>query len=275
MITSSNILITYRNEAIAPFKAVAIAGLAALIVGTESPALAAAVPKSTGQGELLEQLLAQQKAGDVKAKTIKAVAKPAEVAVYGKNKPNSAPKPVAAKPAPKPAAKKAPVQQKVNAKALKFDTKAGSGTQGAAPAGLELPVPKGATKTAAKPVAVKKPAAAPTKAAAKPVAAKAAPAPKAAAAKPLAAKAAPAPAPKVAVKKAAAAAGAAAATATAAKVATSSAPAFKAAAASSSSTASAGVDNGAIQAGVVLAAELAGVAIASSVVGQIIRPSKA
>lgn len=268
-------MIVYRNEETAPLKAIAIAGLAALLVGTEPPAFAAAVPKSTGQGEVLEQLLAQQKAGNVKAKTITSVTKPAEVAVYGKKKPNSAPKPVSAKPAPKPAVKKAPVQQKVATKALKFDTKAKSGTQGDAPAGLELPVPKGAIKGAAKPSASKK-AAAPTKAAAKPAASKAAPAPKTTAAKPLAATTSPAPAPKTAVEKAADGAGAAAATATAAKVATSSAPAIKATDAPSTSAAFSSIDkNGAIQAGAVLAAELAGLAIASSVVGQITRPSKA
>jgi hypothetical protein len=266
-------LIYYRHEASAPLKAIAVAGLAALLIGTESPAFAAAPKVASGQGELLDQLLAQQKAGSTKAKTIKAAVKPAEVAVYGKNKPNSAPKPAAKKAAPKPAAKKAVVQQKVATKALKFDTKAGTGTQGAAPAGLELPVPKGAVKVAAKPAAAAKKAPAP-KAAAKPAAAKAAPK-VAAAAKPVAAKAAPAskaaaPAPKVSVQKAATAA---AATATAAKVATSSAPAFKAAA--SSAPAAAGAYDGAIQAGAVIVAELAGLAIASSVVGQIIKPAKA
>ena len=59
------LFILNRQEFAAPFKAIAVAGLAALLISADAPAFAKGAPAATGpaQGEVLEQLLKQQKEG--------------------------------------------------------------------------------------------------------------------------------------------------------------------------------------------------------------------
>ena len=142
------------------------------------------------------------------------------------------------------------------------------GVQGAAPAGIALPVPKNAAKMAAQ-TPVK------TKSAAKPVAVKKAPTTTPKLVKKTAA--APAAAAAAAATKVTAAAATSAAAVTAVKVAVTSAPAAAAPVVKSSAAAAAlpALGAGAMQAGGVIVAELVGLAVASSVVGQITSVKKA
>ena len=265
-----------RHDFAAPAKVIA-AGLAALLISSDSPAFAATAPTAAAsQGELLEKLLQEQKQGTVAAKTIKAAPKPAAPAAYAGGKSSSAKPAARASAGPKKDAKKTEKTsgtasvKKTETKTLKFDTKASSGVQGAAPAGLELPVPKGAVQKAAPVVAAAK------KAVAAPKPKPAAPAPVVAAKKVVAApKPKPAaPAPVVAAKKVEAPKPKPAAPVVAAKkveapkpkaAAPAAAPAAKKAA--GTAPAAPAFDDAAIQAGAVLAAEVIGVGIASSIVG--------
>jgi len=208
------------------------------------------------------------------AKTVKAAGKPAEVAVYAKSKASAPTKLAATAATSKPASKAKPSTSKATAvksastKPLKFDSKASSGTQGAAPAGLELPLPKGATSN--KPVVSKPAAPKPKPAAIKKEAVKTSAASPAIAKKetfkPVIKPAAPA------VKTAAAASAVAATKAAAISKTPRAPPAPKVSAKTSNAP---GLSSPAVQAGAVLAAELAGLAVASAIVGGITRPSKA
>ncbi len=130
---------THRSEdAVRSLKALAAGGLAALLVATAAaPALAAPAPGS--QGALLDQLQSQQKAGAVKAVTVKQVTKaaPPPLATTAKlaAKPAAKPAPKKAAPAPKAAPKAAPKPAAVKLGAGKV-TKGTVGTVavGAAPA---------------------------------------------------------------------------------------------------------------------------------------------
>lgn len=251
-------LLRCSDDASANVKIAAVAGLAALIFATEAVPAFAASSSATGQGALLDQLLAEQQAGKVKAVTIKSKSAPEPAVAAVKKQAQPAPK--AKAPASKPASKKATESPKPVAAAKTTFKLAGEkptqGSQGAAPAGLELPTPKGAIVAAKKAVA------------SKPVAAK-----KVAAPKPSAAKRVEAPKPVVEAKKAAVSA-ATAVTAVASEAKQVSKPAPKPAPTPTPSApmSAPSLDDSALQAGAVLAAELVGVAIASSIVGGLTSP---
>lgn len=255
------------------------AGVSALLLGEPSVALAKTTKAAGQQGELLEELLEQQRRGEIKAKVIKGTSSNAPKVSYNDAKKaaqvikkSSAPKATKPKPAPKP--KAAPKPAAAASKPLKFSSKASSGSQGSAPAGVELPVPKGAV-TSAKKAPSPKPAAA-KKAEATLLAVKATQKKETPAAQktenPLARKAKA----NAAVK--AGATGAAVVAAEKAVVKTE-VPAVKeivkAEPTLSSSSGNLSLSNGAVQAGAVVAAEVVGVAVASSVVGGILKPKRA
>jgi hypothetical protein len=251
------------------------AGAAVLLMAEPSSAIAKTTKAAPTQGTALEELLEQQKSGKIKAKVITAKTAPAEKAVYGQQK-----KTVVAKPASKKAdGKKSVVKAskksdalKSSSAPLKFSSKAAVGTQGSAPAGLELPVPKGAITKAPK-----------AKAAA-PKSKVVAPKPKAAAPKadnPLARKKAAAAAGAAAVvvekavEKAAPAPVVEAPVVPKVKNYVKNTPAVKAPVEKKASSAPAFSFGGdAAEAGAVAAAEILGLVVSSSVVNAILKPSK-
>jgi len=282
------------------------AGAAALLMAEPSIAVAKTAPAPT-QGQFFDEILEQQKKGEIKSKIIQGKSAPSQKAVYGQQNKSAVKKPAAttkapAKKAAAPSASKPAAKPSSSNKPLKFSEKASIGTQGSAPAGVELPVPKGAvtkakvTKAAApkpKPVAPAaststpkpKPAAAENPLARKKKAAAPTPAPAPVEApKPVSAAPKPAAAENpLARKKKAALAGAGAGTAAVVveKAVEKAAPAVKAPvekvtspAPSSTSSSSAGLGDATVQAGGVAVAELAGLAIASSIVGGLLKSQK-
>jgi len=265
------------------------AGAAVLLMAEPSSAIAKTTKAAPTQGTALEELLEQQKSGKIKAKVITAKTAPAEKAVYGQQK-----KTVVAKPASKKAdGKKSVVKAskksdalKSSSAPLKFSSKAAVGTQGSAPAGLELPVPKGAITKApkAKAAAPKSKVVAPKPKAAAPKSKVVAPKPKAAAPKadnPLARKKAAAAAGAAAVvvekavEKAAPAPVVEAPVVPKVKNYVKNTPAVKAPVEKKASSAPAFSFGGdAAEAGAVAAAEILGLVVSSSVVNAILKPSK-
>jgi len=178
------------------------AGAAVLLMAEPSSAIAKTTKAAPTQGTTFEELLDQQKSGKVNAKIITAKTAPAEKAVYGQQKKTVVTKAAVKKADTKKSVSKASKKSdsfKASNAPLKFSTKAAVGTQGSAPAGLELPVPKGAiTKAPKAKAATPKPkAAAPKPKAATPKPKAATPKPKAATPKPKAAT----PKPKAATPK--------------------------------------------------------------------------
>lgn len=284
------------------------AGAAVLLMAEPSVAVAKTAPAPT-QGQMFDQILEQQKKGEIKSKIIQGKSAPREKAVYGQQNKGTVKKPATKAPAKKPAKPSSapkPALKPSSSKPLKFSQKASIGTQGSAPAGLELPVPKGAaTKTKATKATAPKPK--PAASTSAPKTNPAAPKTKAAAENPLARKkktAVPAPAPlqaptpapttskpkaaaenPLARKKKAALTGAGAGTAAVVveKAVEKAAPAIKApeekispstSSSSTSSSTSVGLGDASVQAGGVALAELAGLAIASSIVGGILQSKK-
>lgn len=256
------------------------AGAAVLLMGEPSAAWAKTVAAPT-QGQLLDQLLEQQKSGQVKAKIIKAKSAPTEKAVYGQQKKTVVKKATDTKKTKASAAKSASSKKadtfKATSAPLKFSSKAATGTQGSAPAGIALPVPKGAVSAPKPKAAAPKPkAAAPKPKAAAPKPKTAAPKPKAdnplARKKAAAAAGAAAVVAEKAVEKVAPAAPAPAVQAPAVKNYVKNTPAPKKAASPAVSAPSLGGD--ATEAGIVAASEILGLVIASSVVDAVLKPTK-
>lgn len=246
---------------------------------------ASAIAKTTKaaptQGTAFDELLEQQKSGKVNTKIIKGKSASSEKAVYGQQK-----KTVVTKAASKKSDTKKNISKsskksesfKASTAPLKFSSKAAVGTQGSAPAGLELPVPKGAITKATKTVAPKPKTSAPK--------------PKTVAPKPVTASSKTEN--PLARKKAAAAAGTAAVvvekavekvvpapvveapTVPKVKNYVKNTPAVKAPVEKKASSGPSFAFGGdAVEAGAVAAAEAVGLAVASSIVNAIVKPTKA
>ena len=242
------------------------AGAAVFLMGEPSAAWAKTVAAPT-QGQLLDELLEQQKSGQVKAKIIKAKSAPTEKAVYGQQKKTVVKKATDTKKTRASAAKSASSKKADTFKAasapLKFSSKAATGTQGSAPAGIELPVPKGVVSAPKPKAAAPKPKAdAPKPKADNPLARK----------KAAAAAGAAAVVVEKAVEKVAPAAPAPAVQAPAVKNYVKSTPTPQKVASPAASAPSFGGD--VTEAGIVAASEILGLVIASTVVDAVLKPTK-